>query len=124
MKLLFYFLILFLISNVSLIIAFFVGKNIFRKDDIHLSSNYAVFLSVLLIFYLVSTLALNLFSFNTKYFLLCLILLPFIFVPFVIGQISSYERINFYTNVQILTLCLSFLTGVFVFSRVCLEVFS
>jgi len=112
MKLIIYSLISFLIFNSSLITAFSAGKIIFKKENINLNSNYSIFLSVLLIFYFVSILVLNLFSFNTKYFWYGLILLPFLFMPFVIGRIAKYEKINFYMNIQILTLVISFFAGV------------
>ena len=112
MKPILYSLIYFLILNLSLITAFIAGKIIFRKENINLNSNYSIFLSVLLIFYFVSILVFNLFSFNTKYFWSGLILLPFLFMPFIIGRISKYEKINFYMNMQILTLVISFLAGV------------
>jgi len=114
MKLLIYSLISFLIFNSSLIMAFIAGKVIFKKENINLSSNYSIFLSVLLIFYFLSILAFNLFSFNTKYFGYGILILPFLFMPFIIGRISKYERINFYANMQIITLIWSFLAGVLI----------
>jgi len=112
MKSVIYSLISFLILNLSLITAFIAGKSIFKKENINLNSNYSIFLSVLLIFYFVSIFVFNLFSFNTKYFCQSLILLPFLFMPFIIGRIAKYEKINFYMNMQILTLVISFLAGV------------
>jgi len=115
MKSLIYIIISFLIFNLSLITAFIIGKSIFKKENIILSSNYSIFLSVIFIFYFLSIIIFNLFSFHSKYFWQSLILLPFLFMPFIIGRFSKYEKINFYTNMQIFTLVLSFLTGVLIF---------
>lgn len=115
MKTLIYSLIFFLIFNLSLITAFIAGKSILKKENINLNSNYSIFLSVLLIFYFLSILTFNLFSFNTKYFCYGMILLPFLFMPFIIGRVSKYEKINFYTNMQIVTLVISFLAGLLIF---------
>ena len=118
MKPILYSLSSFLIFNLSLIAAFIAGKSIFKKENIILNSNYSIFLSVLLIFYFLSILALNLFSFNTKYIWYSFIFFPFLFTPFIIGHFSKYEKIDLYMTIQILTLVLSFLAGVLVIFKI------
>lgn len=117
MKLIYYSLIFFLISNLSLMAAFVVGKSIFKRENMNLSSNYSIFISVLMIFYFLSIITFNFFSFAAKYFLYGLFLLPFLFAPFIIGHFSKFEKINLYMDIQISTLVLSLLTGFWMFFR-------
>lgn len=104
-----------LFSNLSLIAGFVGGKFVFKRDNMNLSSNYSIFISVLLIFYLLSIIIFSLSAILSKDIWNGLILLPYLFVPFYIGKISKYEKINFYTNLQIFTLILSLLAVLLLF---------
>jgi len=116
MKILHYSLISMLIFNLSLIAGFVIGKPIFKNEDNRdFASNYSIFLSVLLVFYFLSIITFSIFAISHKHLLYGLILLLFLFIPFIIGKVSKYEKFSFYTNVQILTFVVSFLVGILIF---------
>ncbi len=97
-----------IIINVVFLLALTLGKYlIFKKENrVHLAAKYSVFLATLFLFYFVGIFAVALNSLITgQYYELSLLL--FVAAPFIIGKKATYEKINLYTNIQILTLMLS-----------------
>lgn len=88
--------------SVIFIILFIFGRcfvfNLDKKID--LKSKYSLFLGFILFFYFISIIALVGMSLvNQQYFSLCL--LVFIIIPFVIGKKATYEKLRFYSNLQL-----------------------
>ena len=104
-----YSLISVFLLSFSLVAGFIIGKPFFNNKNVHLTSGYVFFLAILMVLYFLSILAFNILSFNTKFFWCGLILLVFIAIPFIIGKIASYEKLNLYTNMQISAFYASFI---------------
>ncbi len=103
-----------IVTNVILIFGFAIGKLALYKfeNKVKFMALYTVFISVVLVLYFISILWFsisNLYNGNAVY---AAIFPIFLFLPFIIGHFASYERIHFYTNVQILTLIISLLLAV------------
>ena len=120
MKVISYSLISIIIFNFVLIISFITGKHFIFKNEKRylLASYYSVYLAFLFIIYFISIIIFLFTSFFCNLFLFGLILSIFIFTPFIIGHFASYKRINFYTNIQILTLILNLIAGIVVYLNI------
>lgn len=104
-------LIAIIVTNVLLILGFIAGKLALYKNEnaVKFYAYFSVFISVLFVLYFISILWFsisNLLAGNTVY---CAIFPIFLFLPFIIGHFASYEKIHFFTNIQILTLVISLL---------------
>lgn len=104
----------FIIINILLILAFVVAQCFLKLDRPKLMANFSVLLTVILVFYLCLIMIICVKSFIFKQYL-NLILLLFIFIPFVIGIFANYKQINFYTNIQNLFFVLSLIIAIFLF---------
>ena len=78
----------FIIINILLILAFVVAQCFLKLDRPKLMANFSVLLTVILVFYLCLIMIICVKSFIFKQYL-NLILLPFIFIPFVSGLFSA-----------------------------------
>lgn len=118
-SILFFSLILMLLTNLLLAFSFVIGKYfIFKKENkVHLVSYYSIFIVVLFAIYMLTLAICGLSSLFIKHAQYGILLLVFIFFPFIIGIMSKYEKINFYTNIQILTLIFSFCAGLSMFYK-------
>ncbi len=100
-----------IVTNVLLIIGFVIGKlALYRFENaVKFFAYYSVVISILFVLYFVSIIWFsisNLFAGNAVYSAIFPI---FLFLPFIIGHFASYEKVHFYTNIQILTLIISLL---------------
>lgn len=101
-------LITFLIINIIFIKSFILGRCfVFKqKGKPNLTAIYAVFLGVLFLLYFISIISVVAVSLmHHKY--IALVLLAFIAMPFIIGQKATYEKLRFYSNIQLLMLFFS-----------------
>lgn len=104
-------LIFIIITNVLLILGFILGKLVLYKNEnaIKFFAYFSVAICALFSLYFISILWFsisNLYAGNAVYSAIFPI---FLFLPFIIGHFASYEKIHFYTNIQILTLIISLL---------------
>lgn len=104
-------LIAIIVTNVLLIFGFLAGKLALYKNEnaVKFYAYFSVFISVLFVLYFISILWFsisNLLAGNAVYSAIFPI---FLFLPFIIGHFASYEKVHFYTNIQILTLIISLL---------------
>lgn len=104
----------FIIVNILLILAFVLAQYFLKLDRPKLMAGFSVLLTIILAFYLCLIIIICVKSFIFKQYL-NLVLLPFVFVPFVVGVFSNYKRINFYTNIQNLFFVLSLAIAIFLF---------
>lgn len=102
-------LITLMISNLLLLILFIIGKVVLikREDALKFFSNFTVAVCILFIIYFVSIL-----WFTARCLLIgtagqAFIFPVFAFIPFIIGKFASYDRVHFYTNLQIFALIAS-----------------
>lgn len=98
-------------ANTVLLIAFIIGKLVLYKFEnaVKFFSYWAVFTGLSFVAYFASILWFsfyNLYSGNLHY---ASIFLVFLFLPFIIGHFTTYEKIHFGSNIQILTLAISLL---------------
>ena len=102
---------LIIMTNILLIAGFIIGKLALYKFEnaVKFFAYYSVAISVLFVLYFISIIWFsisNLFAGNAVYSAIFPI---FLFLPFIIGHFATYEKVHFYTNIQILTLILSLL---------------
>ena len=100
-----------ILTNIILIAGFVFGKLLLYKfeNKVKFMSLFTVFISVVFVLYFLSIIWFslsNLYSGNAVYAAMFPI---FLFLPFIIGHFASYEKIQYYTNVQVLTLVISLL---------------
>lgn len=92
----------FLLINTIFIALFVLGREVIFKLEKRpkLHAGYAVILGVFFFPYFLAIVGIVLFSvFKQEFLPVCLVL--FIFVPFLIGQKATYEKLNFYSNMQL-----------------------
>lgn len=104
-------LLVIVITNVTLILGFIIGKLVLFKFEnaIKFLSVFTVLMSLVYVVYFIAILWFsisNLYTGNAAYAAMFPI---FLFLPFIIGHFANYEKIHFFTNVQILTLVISLL---------------
>lgn len=107
-------LIVLIVSNVLLIFGFLLGKLALYKAE-NAVKFYAMFSVVTSGLFLVYFIAILWFSLSNLYLgnaVYSAIFPIFLFLPFIIGHFASYEKVHFYTNIQILTLVISLLLAV------------
>ena len=100
-----------ILTNIILIVGFIFGKLLLYKfeNKVKFMSLFTVFISVVFVLYFIAIIWFslsNLYNGNAVY---AAIFPIFLFLPFFIGHFASYEKIQYYTNVQILTLVISLL---------------
>lgn len=98
-------------TNIILILGFIFGKLLLYKfeNKVKFLSIFTVFISVVFVLYFISILWFslsNLYNGNAVYAAMFPI---FLFLPFIIGHFASYEKIQYFTNIQVLTLVISLL---------------
>lgn len=107
-------LIVLIVSNVLLIFGFLLGKLALYKAE-NAVKFYAMFSVVTSGLFLIYFIAILWFSLSNLYLgnaVYSAIFPIFLFLPFIIGHFASYEKVHFYTNIQILTLVISLLLAV------------
>ena len=100
-----------IVFNILLILGFIIGKLVLYKNEnaVKFYAYFSVVICVLFSLYFISIIwfsTINLFAGNAIYSTIFPI---FLFLPFIIGHFASYEKVHFYTNIQILTLIVSLL---------------
>ena len=100
-----------IITNIILIFGFIFGKLLLYRFEnrVKFLSLFTVFISVTMVAYFISIIWFslsNLYNGNAVYAAMFPI---FLFLPFIFGHFASYEKIQYYTNVQVLTLVISLL---------------
>lgn len=95
----------FLIINFIFIVLFVLGKEIIFKikNNPNLTAGYALVLGFLFVFYFLAIFAVVLASIAAHKFLPVSLLL-FVVFPFAIGRKVTYDRLIFYSNLQVLAL--------------------
>lgn len=104
----------FIIVNILLILSFVVAQYLLKLDKPKLMAVFSVFLSIILVFYLCLIIIICIKSIVFKQYI-NLVLLPFIFIPFIVGIFANYKKIHFYTNIQNLFFTLSLVIALFLF---------
>ena len=105
-------LVAFFVITLFLAKAFIFGRCfVFKqKHRPNLLAGYSLFLGVLFLFYFISILGVvGVSLLNHKYISICL--LAFIAAPFVIGKKVTYEKLSFYSNLQLMTFFASMLAS-------------
>lgn len=104
-------LISIIVTNVLLILGFLLGKFVLYRNEnaIKFYAYFSVFISVLFALYFISILWFSLSNLYLGNAVYAAIFPIFLFLPFIIGHFASYEKVHFYTNIQILTLIISLL---------------
>lgn len=106
-------LIILIISNLLLLIMFIIGKIVLKKreDALKFFSNFTVAVCILFIIYFMSIVWFSLQSLFIGEKGQAFVFPIFAFMPFIIGRFASYDRIHFYTNLQIFALIASLVLG-------------
>ena len=102
-------LILLIFANILLILGFIIGKIVLYKTE-NAIKFYAYFSVVICVLFALYFLAIILFSISNLFTgnVIYSIVFPiFLLLPFIIGYFATYEKVHFYTNIQILTLIIS-----------------
>lgn len=104
-------LISIIVTNILLILGFVLGKIVLYKNEnaIKFYSYFSVVISMLFTLYFISILWFSLSNLYWGNAVYAAIFPIFLFLPFIIGHFASYEKVHFYTNMQILTLIISLL---------------
>lgn len=94
-----------LIVNFIFLVLFLLGKEIIFKvkNKPNLIAFYSVFLAVMFVIYFAAIFWVVLFAVAAQR-ILPVSLLLFVAFPFVLGQRVTYEKLNYYANLQILAL--------------------
>lgn len=102
----------FLTINIVFIILFALGKEIVfkMKNNPNLTAGYALLLGVLFVMYFLAIFAVVIAAILSHKFL-PISLLVFVFLPFVIGKKVTYEKLGFYSNLQLAAFFLSMIFG-------------
>ena len=104
-------LITLIISNLALLIMFVVGKIVLikREDALKFFSNFTVLVCILFLIYFISIVWFSIqrpvVGMRGESFVFPV----FILIPIIIGKLASYDRVHFYTNLQIFALIASLL---------------
>lgn len=104
-------LIAIIITNTLLILGFILGKLALYKNEnaIKFYAYFSVVICLLFALYFISILWFSLSNLYLGNAVYAAIFPVFLFLPFIIGHFTSYEKVHFYTNIQILTLMISLL---------------
>lgn len=108
-----------IVSNILLIVGFLIGKIVLYKNEnaIKFFARFSVAICTLFVIYFLSILWFSISSFFFGNSVYSVIFPVFLFLPFVIGYFASYEKVHFYTNIQILTLIISLLLALSIIQR-------
>jgi hypothetical protein len=88
---------------------FFVFK---QKNRPNLTAGYSILLGVMFLLYFISIIGVvGVSLLHQKYF--SIFLLVFIAIPFIIGEKATYEKIRFYSNLQLFMFLVSLFTAYF-----------
>jgi len=102
-------IILGILINLILIAGVIFGKKILKNQTTtDYNAKYGVFLVTVFSFYIISLIALIVVAFTHNLYYFGLALSLFLIIPFVIGNLSSYEKAGFFINIQVLALFVSF----------------
>lgn len=98
----------FTFTNLGFIISYMIGQNwiFYKKNSPRLVAAYALLLTIFLIIYFLLIAAIVLYGI-IKHQYLTLLLSVFIALPFVLGKKATYETLNLYSNLQLLSLFIS-----------------
>jgi len=100
-----------LLINLILIAGFIFGKKIIRSQTTtDFNSKYGVALAIIFTLYLISLIILTVIAFIHSLYSFGIILSLFLIIPFIIGYISTFEKAEFFVNIQVFALCISFFT--------------
>jgi len=105
-------LLFFLIMNLLFISMFVIGRCfIFKpKQKPTLKAGFSLLLGFLFLFYFISILGVvGISLLHHKY--LAISLLAFIAIPFIIGKKATYEKLHFYSNLQLIMFLVSLLAS-------------
>lgn len=102
-------LLLIIFSNIFLILGFSAGKIALWKweNAVKFFAVFSVVMSFLISAYFIGILWFSISSLLNGNVINGAIFSVFMFLPFIIGHFSSYEKIQFFSNIQILTLIIS-----------------
>lgn len=99
--------------NLLLIVVFIIATNFINtQKQPKLMAWYSVLLAVLFLIYFAAILTASFAAlFAKEYMVLSLVF--FVIIPFVIGKYVSYEKLSFYSNLQLFALFLSLFLTIF-----------
>ncbi len=100
-----------IVTNILLIIGFIIGKLVMYKAEnaIKFFAYFSVFMCAFFVAYFVSIIWFSLSNLYLGNAIYAAIFPVFLFLPFITGHFATYEKVHFYTNIQILTLIISLL---------------
>lgn len=104
-------LITLIISNLFLLVLFIIGKIVLikREDALKFFSNFTVAVCILFLIYFMSIIWFSIQRPIVDMRGETFVFPVFILIPFIIGKLASYDRVHFYTNLQIFALIASLL---------------
>ncbi len=102
-------LLLIIFSNILLIIGFGIGKLAMWKweNAVKFFAVFSVVMSFLISAYFIGILWFSIGGLISGNIIHSAIFTVFLFLPFVIGHFATYKKIQFYSDIQILTLIIS-----------------
>ncbi len=106
----------FFVINLMFIATFVLGRCfVFKqKNNPNLTALFSIILGLLFVLYFISIISVvGIALFHHKYF--AIFLLAFIPMPFIIGQKATYEKLRFYSNLQLAMFFASLLASYIIF---------
>ncbi len=102
-------LLLIIFSNILLIIGFGIGKLAMWKweNAVKFFAVFSVVMSFLISAYFIGILWFSIGGLISGNIIHSAIFTVFLFLPFIIGHFATYKKIQFYSDIQILTLIIS-----------------
>jgi hypothetical protein len=98
-----------ILINLVLITGLIFGKKIIKNQTkTEFNSKYGVCLAILFALYFITIIILTIIAFIHNLYFFGIILSLFLIIPFVVGNLSSFEKAEFFVNIQVLSLFLSF----------------
>lgn len=106
---------IFIVVNILLILGFLIGKIALYKYEnaVKFYAYFSVVMCMLFVFYFIAILIYSICSFFAGNMFSFLVFPVFIFLPFVVGYFATYEKVHFFTNIQILTLIASLIVALY-----------
>lgn len=100
-----YFFIFIVLLNIISIFGISAGKLYYKKEtDVNLIANFTISIGVFFILYTLCLCWLSALLFYQSAYLQATIILILTLIPFVIGELSTYKKADFFINLQILAL--------------------
>lgn len=100
-----YFILFIILLNIIAIFGISAGKLYYKKEtDVNLIANFTISIGIFFILYTLCLILFSAYLFYECNYLFASVILALSTVPFVIGEISSYKKADFFINLQIIAL--------------------